>query len=271
MDIDRVSLNSMTVPRLSLRELVDHCLRRGIRAVAPWRHLVEPIGAVAAGRIVANAGLAVSSLCRAGMFTAPTAADRAAALDDNRRAIDAAAELGAPVLVLVCGPVVNRDPAGSMTMVREGIEALLPHAHSAGITLGVEPLHPMLAADRSVVTRLDHALRLTDQLGRPESLGIVVDAYHLWWDPDLGQDLDRARGLLHGAHVSDWVSPLSGGLASGRGMPGDGHIDLRRFIAAVDRAGYAGPVEIEVISDQWAGRPADEILSAALTGIRTAI
>jgi sugar phosphate isomerase/epimerase len=249
MDLGRCSLNSMTVPRLDLEGLLDVAAAHGIGHVAPWRHLLSSYDAAVAGRLIAERGLLLSSLCRGGLFTAADASDRKQAVEDNLRAIDEAAALGAPVLVLVCGGVVERSVHDSYQMVRDGIGAILDHARQAGVRLGIEPLHPMMALDRSVVTRIDDALRIIDELGWPEALGVVVDAYHVWWDLGLEEQLDRAAGRILGFHVSDWVSPLTGGLTSGRGMMGDGCIDLARLGAKLAQLGYTGPVEVEVISD----------------------
>lgn len=218
-----------------------------------------------AGRIIDDAGLAVSSLCRGGMFTAPTASGRAAAVDEYRRAIDEARAIGAPVLVLVCGPVIAGDVDGSFAMVRDGIGEVLEHARSAGVRLGIEPLHPMMAADRSVVTRLADALDLVRDLGGgggggSGDLGVVVDAYHVWWERDLPALLAAAASSVCGLHVSDWVSPLTGGLLSGRGMMGDGMIDLPRLAQA---SCWQGWVEVEVISESWGALPAAEVVATA--------
>lgn len=270
MHLDRFSLNSMTVPRLDLPGLIEQCERLGIDRLAPWRPVIADAGgAAAAERSIRAAGLRLSSLCRGGMFTAPddpSEAGRAAAVVDNLRAIDDAATLGAPVLVLVCGPVVGRDVAGSLAMICDGIAAVLPHAQAAGVCLGIEPLHPMMAADRSAVCRVADATDLIDELGRPEGLGVVVDAYHVWWDQGLAADLERVGDRVLGFHVSDWVSPLTGGLTSGRGIMGEGCIDLAGLECMVASAGYSGAVEVEVISDQYAAEPPAAVLDRCVAG-----
>ncbi|HET7398250.1 MAG TPA: sugar phosphate isomerase/epimerase family protein [Intrasporangium sp.] len=265
MDLARLSLNTKTVPTLTLAEVIEHCQRRGIRTVAPWRDTIAPMGAAKAGGMLADAGLGLSSLCRGGMFTAASAAGRQAAVEDNLRAIDDAAALGAPVLVLVCGPVVDRDPRASAGMVEDGIAAVLHHAQDCGVRLGIEPLHPMLAADRSVITRVADATRVVDRLAAPPSLGVVVDAYHVWWDLELDESLGAVGGGgVLGFHVSDWASPLTGGLASGRAMMGDGSIDLPALAARVEKSRYAGPVEVEVLSDLWWRMPPDHVLDTVV-------
>lgn len=261
MDVARFSLNTMTVPGLGLPEVIDAAVARGIGWIAPWRRLLKDHTLPAAASMIRDAGLSVSSLCRGGMFTAPTAGGRLAALDDNRRALEQAAELGAPCLVLVCGPVVDRDVVGSFSMVRDGIAGLVDDARVAGVRLAIEPLHPMMAADRSVVTTIGDALDLVDDLAAPDAVGIVVDAYHVWWDRHLGELLAQGRADVLGLHVSDWVTPLTGALTAGRGMMGDGVIDLPRLVASVP---WDGPVEVEVLSDDLWARPAHEVLDLAV-------
>jgi sugar phosphate isomerase/epimerase len=191
----------------------------------------------------------VSSLCRGGMFTAPDAAGRAQAVQENLRAIEEAAALGADSLVLVCGPVIGKDVKGSWQMVADGVAAVAGEAAAAGVRLAVEPLHPMMAADRSVVCRLDDALSLAEDTG--PGVGVIVDAYHVWWDVTLADSIRRAGPRIAGVHVSDWVSPLTGGLLAGRGMIGDGTIDLSGLVSDCRSAGYQDLVEVEILSDQW--------------------
>ena len=249
MDRSQLSLNTITVRSLPIDRVITLAQEHGLGGVAPWRHQLDDGGAERVAKLVRDAGLRVSSLCRGGMFTSPDAAGRAQAIEDNRRAIDEAATLGAESLVLVCGPVVDKDVQGSWQMVADGISAVAADAADAGVQLAIEPLHPMMAADRSVVCRLADALDLADSSG--PGLGVVVDAYHVWWDITLPVSIRRAGSRIAGVHVSDWVSPLTGGLLSGRGMIGDGVIDLTGMVAQCRAAGYSGLVEVEILSDQW--------------------
>jgi sugar phosphate isomerase/epimerase len=248
IDPARLSLNLITVDHWRLPEAVERCARAGIRAVAPWRHQL----AADSAQIIREAGLTVSSLCRGGFFTAPGAAD------DNRRAVEQAAQLGAPVLVLVCGPPTSKDLAAARATIAAGIERLLPFAADHRVRLGIEPLHPMMVAERSAIVTLGEALDLARALDSPYA-GVVVDAYHVFWDPKLEQELDRAAGLIAGYHVSDWLDPTTD-LLAGRGLMGDGIIDLPRVRGLVERAGYDGPIEVEVINRALAHTPADDLL-----------
>jgi sugar phosphate isomerase/epimerase len=243
----RLSLNLITVDHWDLPEAVERCAAAGVGTVAPWRHRVAETGVEASARAIAGAGLSVSSLCRGGFFTAPGADD------DNRRAVEEAAALGAPVLVLVCGPPTDRDLAGARAAIAAGIERLIPHAAGHGVRLGIEPLHPMMVGERSAIVTLGEALALARAFASPH-VGVVVDAYHVFWDPRLEDELAAAAGLIAGYHVSDWLVPTRD-LLAGRGLMGDGIIDLRRVRRLVEGAGYDGPIEVEVINPEITRAP----------------
>jgi sugar phosphate isomerase/epimerase len=258
-DFSRLSLNQITTEKWSLKDAAAGCVRHGVPFIAPWRHKVAEDGLSESARLIRESGLKLSSLCRGGMFPAATAEERQARIDDNLRAIDEAAELGAPVLVLVCGPAPGRDIDGARAMIAEGLAAIIPHARARGVKLGIEPLHPMFAADRSAVTTLGEANRLAAQFDA-DAVGVVVDVFHVWWDAEVYTQIERARGRIFGFHVSDWLVPLPDVLL-GRGMMGDGVIELRRLRAAVEAAGYAGPVEVEIFNRKIWDTPGDEVLS----------
>lgn len=256
--LERLSLNTATVRGTDLIGMVDACARAGIPWIAPWRHQFEDVPVEDAARAVRDAGMRVSSLCRGGFFPAVTEDGRRKALDDNRRAIDEAATLGTDVLVLVCGGVVNQDIRGSRQMVEDGIAAVAPYAAERGVKLGIEPLHPMFAADRSVVNTLRQANDMAARIDSP-SVGVVIDVYHVWWDPDLEAAIEASRGRVLGFHVNDWIVPLPDVLM-GRGMMGDGVIELRRLRRAVEAVGYGGPIEVEIFNQELWERDVDAVL-----------
>ena len=258
-DIGRLSLNQMTTERWSVPEAVDGCARAGVPAIGLWRHKVAETGLKQSARIVRDAGLHVSSLCRGGMFPAATAAERQARIDDNRCAIDEAAELGTDVLVLVCGEAPDRNIQAAREMVRDGIAELVSYARKRGVKLGIEPLHPLFAAERSVVVTLAQALDIAQQFD-PNEVGVVIDVYHVWWDPQVYEQIKRAAGRILGFHVNDWIVPTPD-LLLGRGMMGDGVIELRRLRSAVDAAGYAGPIEVEIFNQALWNTGGDEVLA----------
>jgi sugar phosphate isomerase/epimerase len=249
----RLSFNSMTADRWPLAEVIDACAEHGIEWIGPWRHRLAEIGVEEARKRIDAAGLKVSSLCRGGFFAAENAGE------DNRRAVEEAAALGAPVLVLVCGPPADRDLRAARGAIAAGIERLLPHAAEHGVRLGVEPLHPMMVGERSAIVTIGEALDLARSFDSPH-VGVVVDVYHVFWDPRLVVELARARGLIAGHHVSDWLVPTTDVLA-GRGLMGDGIIDLPWMRGLIEAAGYRGPIEVEVINPALAAAPGDELLA----------
>ncbi len=253
-DLSRLSLNTITVLQWSLAQCIEGCARHGIPGISPWRDKLAELGVAAAAKQIRDAGLRVSGLCRGGMFTQP------GAIEDNRRAIDEAHALGADCLVMVCGGLApgSKDLVGAREMVEDGLAAVLPHARAAGVTLALEPLHPMTCADRSVLSTTAQALELAARLG--DGVGLALDVYHIWWDPALDDDLARARGRIAGFHVCDWLVPTRD-LVLDRGMMGDGVIDIAGLRARVDAAGYTGMIEVEVMSQQdWWTRDGDEVL-----------
>ncbi len=259
MDFSRLSLNQITTQRWSLREAVEGCACGGIPAIGLWRDKVAEAGLKESKQIVRDAGLHVSCYCRGGWFAAPTAAERQKRLDDNRRAIDEAAELNAEMLVLVCGPAPDRDIATGRAMVEEGIATIVPYAQQRAVRLGIEPLHPMYAAERSVVVTLAQALSVAERFD-PSVVGVLVDVYHVWWDPELYAQIRRAAGRIVGLHVSDWLVPTPD-LLHGRGMMGDGVIEIRRIRSAVDETGYSGFIEVEIFNRAIWEQPGDQVLA----------
>ena len=281
-DHELLSLNTATVRKQGdLLAIVEACARHGIRAVSPWRDQVAQVGLGRAVRAVKDAGLKLSGYCRGGMFPADAAHAREAR-DDNRRAVDEAAALGAPCLVLVVGGLPqfsrpgsapSKDLSTAHAMVEDGIGALLEYARGAGMPLAIEPLHPMYAADRACVNTLAHALDLCDRLDpdRSGALGVALDVYHVWWDPLLYGQIERAgRERMLAYHVCDWLVPTRD-LLLDRGMMGDGVVDLRRIRAAVEGVGFDGFVEVEIFSNDWWARPMDEVLATVVERFRTVV
>src|SRR5437879_6927507 len=256
--IARLSFNQITAERATLKEVVEACARHGVPYVAVWRHKLAQVGVKAAACLVRDAGVRVSSVCRGGMFPASTREERAARIEENRRAVDEAAELGAGVLVLVCGAAPDRDIAAARRMVADGIAQLAPYAAERRVRLGIEPMHPAFAAERSCITTLAEGRCLAQRFD-PATVGVVADVYHIWWDPDLYEELARAAGRLIGFHVSDWLVPAQEVLMN-RGMMGDGVIELRRIRGAIERAGYVGPIEVEIFNEVVWNTPLDTLM-----------
>ena len=257
-DLARLSLNQATTQYWTLAEAIDGCGRAGIGWIGPWRDRVAELGCTEAARRMREAGLRVSSLCRGGFFPAASEAERRTRIDDNRRAVDEAAELDTSVLVLVCGPAPDRNLEAAREMVVDGITTVAPYAAERRVSLAIEPLHPMFAGDRSVVVTLAQANEMVRRIGAP-NVGVAVDVYHVWWDPCVYEEIAAARGHILGFHVSDWLVPPPDHLL-GRGMMGDGIIELRRLREAVEVSAYTGPIEVEIFNQAVWDTPGDLVL-----------
>ena len=268
-DLVRLSLNTATVRKQwRLAECIEGCARHGIGAIAPWRDQIAEYGLANAARHIRDAGLRVSGLCRGGMFTV---GERAAAIADNVRAIDEAATLRADCLVMLAGGLLpnSKDLAAAGAVVAEGLATIVPHARAAGVTLALEPLHPMTCADRSVLCTIPHALDLADALGA--GVGIALDVYHIWWDPALAANVARAAGRIAAFHVCDWRVPTRDTVFD-RAMMGDGAIDIPRIRGLVDAAGFHGKIEVEIFSAlDWWQRDADDVLRCVKERFGTAV
>jgi sugar phosphate isomerase/epimerase len=282
-----LSLNTATIRKsrgaeLPLSEIIEACVRRGIRAISPWRDQVAAAGLPAISRLVKTHGLELSGYCRGGMFPAVDAAGLKAARDDNRRAVDEARELNAACLVLVVGGLpgassghaAHKDIALARSQVTDGIADLLEHARAARMPLAIEPLHPMYAADRACINTLEQALDVCDLLDpqRSGALGVAVDVYHVWWDPKLQAQIERAgKERLLAFHVCDWLTPTTD-LLNDRGMMGDGVIDIRRIRGWVEAQGFAGYSEVEIFSAaNWWQRDHSEVLDTCIQRHRGAV
>ncbi|MBO0877974.1 MAG: sugar phosphate isomerase/epimerase [Pseudonocardia sp.] len=263
--MNRLSINRASIRQWSVADLVDGCARRGVGGVGLWREDVDELGAARAAALVHDAGLAVTSLCRGGFFTATDPARRRRRHDDNRRALDEAAALGTDVLVLVSGGLpdgdgrVSSDLTGARERVADAIAELAPYARERGVRLAIEPLHPMFCSDRCVVSTLDQALDIAEA-NPADAVGVIVDAYHVWWDPGLERAIRRAGDRIAAYQISDWVTPLPEGVLTGRGLMGEGCIPLRELSRTVADAGYLGPIEVEIFNDELWGRAGAEVL-----------
>jgi sugar phosphate isomerase/epimerase len=277
-----LSLNTATVRKQGdLLQIADACVRHGIRAIDPWRDQVAAVGLDCAVRAVRDAGLELSGYCRGGMFTSD-ATRRVEVRDDNRRAVDEAKALGAPCIVLVvgglpqysrAGSAPSKDIAAARGQVEDAIAEMMDYATTAKIPLAIEPLHPAYAADRACVNTTKQALDICDRLDpkRTGALGVALDVYHIWWDPELSSQISRAgRDRLLAFHVCDWLVPTKD-ILNDRGMMGDGAIDIKSVRRAVEAAGFAGYSEIEIFSEDWWAKPMDEVLRTCIERHRTVV
>lgn len=248
----RLSLNTMTTKSWTLREAVEGTADAGLPAIGLWRDRVAEVGVDMAAKLVHDNGLRVSSLCRGGFLTGID--DGPAALADNRRAIEEAATLGTSELVLVAGGIPDRDLAGARARLADRIAALAPYAAEHHVRLALEPLHPMFCADRAVISTLGQALELAAP-HPADVVGVVVDTFHVWWDPDLASGIAAAgrEGRISSYQICDWLVPMTADPLVSRGMIGDGVIDFDAISTLVATAGYDGDVEVEIFNEAvWA-------------------
>ncbi|HET7885429.1 MAG TPA: sugar phosphate isomerase/epimerase family protein [Bradyrhizobium sp.] len=277
-----LSLNTATVRKQGdLLEIIETCARHGIRAIDPWRDQVAAVGLERAARAVRETGLELSGYCRGGMFTSD-APRRIEVRDDNRRAVDEAKALGAPCIVLVVGGLpqysrpgsaATKDIAGARVQVEEAMAEMMDYAKTAKMPLAIEPLHPAYAGDRACVNTTKHALDICDRLdpARSGALGVALDVYHIWWDPEvLGQIARAGKDRLLAFHVCDWLVPTKD-ILNDRGMMGDGVIDIKSLRRAVEAQGFAGYCEIEIFSDTWWTKSMDEVVRTCIERHRTVL
>ena len=263
----KLSLNQATIKYADLATALRVTREAGIESIGLWREPVAEVGLAGAAAMVAESGLRVSSLCRGGFFTAADPARRRAALEDNRRAIEETATLAAagapgsaPVLVLVAGglPDGDRDLPGARARAADAIAELVDDAAAAGVVLAVEPMHPIYAADRGVISTLGQALDVAERF---PTVGVVVDTFHVWWDPQLAEQVRRAGPRIAAYQVCDWITPLPADALLARGMMGDGHVDFAPVTRLVAEAGYAGDIEVEIFNQSiWDADPLDVAL-----------
>jgi sugar phosphate isomerase/epimerase len=252
-DTRRLCIHTLTTRPLSFDDILGQYPAAGISSVTVWRQTLAGRSPSAAGQQLREAGLEIASICRGGFFPSHRQVERQQAVDENRRVIDEAAELGAPLVVLVCGADPDQSLVESRRQIQGGIAAILPHAAACGVKLAVEPLHPMYAGDRSAINTLAQANNLCQQLPSPW-LGVVIDVYHLWWDPDLEQQIQRCgrNEKIFAFHISDWKLPVED-LLNDRGLMGEGCIPIREIRGWVEKAGFAGYIEVEIFSHRhWA-------------------
>lgn len=245
-NLDRLCIHTFTTKPWSLEEAVAGYASAGVPAISVWREHIEPMGAEAAGKLLRASGLSVVSLVRGGFFVDAGAAGRQAALDENRRAIDEAAAIGAPLLVLVCGASPEVPLPLARQQIVDGIAAVLPHAKAAGVKLAIEPLHPMYADCRSAVSTLEQANNMVFVLDS-DQVGVAVDVYHLWWDNFLRAEIERAGKSIFAFHVCDWKTPTNDMLLD-RGLMGEGCINIPEIRGWVEKTGFDGFIEVEVFS-----------------------
>lgn len=265
-DLSKLCIHTITTRPWSLEQAVEKYLKKGINGISVWRQWLDANGPEASGRLLRDAGMEVVSLVRGGFFPGRTADERQKAIDDNKKALDEAAAIGAPSVVLVCGAVPGQALTESRKQITDGIASVLDHAAGVDVKLSIEPLHPMYADSRSAVNTIRQANDICDTLNSP-FVGVAVDVYHVWWDPDLCQEIERCgkSGYLFAFHICDWMSPTVD-ILNDRGLMGEGCINIREIRGWVESAGFDGYNEVEIFSNRWWGVDQDEFLEAIVNG-----
>lgn len=265
-DISKLCVHTITTKHWPLELAIEKYVARGIKGVSVWRQWLDEKGPDASGRLLKDAGMDVVSLVRGGFFPGRTAEEKQKAIDDNKNAIDEAAAIGAPAVVLVCGAVPGLALTESRKQITDGISSILDHAADVNVKLSIEPLHPMYADDRSAVNTMKQANDICDELKSP-LVGVAVDVYHVWWDPDLHREILRCgkSGYLFAFHICDWMTPTTD-MLNDRGLMGEGCINIKEIRGWVEEAGFTGYSEVEIFSNRWWEKDQDEFLEAIVNG-----
>jgi sugar phosphate isomerase/epimerase len=250
-NLSKLCIHTVTTKPWQLETAVEKYAAAGVRGISVWRDTLENRNILQAGELIRNYGLEVVSLVRGGFFAHTSQQRRSEAISDNLKAIDEAAALGAPLVVLVCGADPGQHLQTSREQIQTGIETILPHASACRVKLAIEPLHPMYAAERSAINTLSQANDMAEAIGS-EYLGVAVDVYHLWWDPSLYREIDRCgrNSNLYAFHVCDWNVPTTDMLLD-RGLMGEGCIPLKQIRSRVEASGFAGYHEVEIFSSKF--------------------
>ncbi|MBB5351711.1 sugar phosphate isomerase/epimerase [Haloferula luteola] len=261
--MQRLAIHTITTKSWDLPTAAAKYQAAGVGGAGIWRPWLEGRPLTESRRILDDHGIQAVSLVRGGFFPYLTSTEKQSALDDNRRALDEAAAIGAPQLVLVAGAMPELPLSESRRHIEEGLAACLDHARITGVKLALEPLHPMYADCRSAVNTLGQANDLLDRLGSPPEMGLAADVYHLWWDPALEQEILRAGDRICGFHVCDWLTPTRDFL-NDRGLMGEGCIDIQGIRRQVEATGFEGWIEVEIFSDRWWSHDPDDYLQQIL-------
>ena len=259
-DFSKLCLHTFTNKPWNLSQCIDNYSKAGIKGISIWRNVLEGQDLKTVKRQLAEADLSIVSLVRGGFFPSVNASERALAIEDNMKLIEEAAVLGAPLIVLVCGSDGRQSLETSRVQIQEGIEKLLPLAIETGVKLAIEPLHPMYAGDKSAVNTLAQANDMVEAINSPQ-VGVAIDVYHLWWDPNLDVEIRRCgqNNSLFAFHICDWNVPTLDFLTD-RGLMGDGCIPIKKIRSWVEEAGFSGFNEVEIFSDKYWAMDQNEYL-----------
>lgn len=260
-DYSRLCVHTITTRPWSIEMATKLFAHIGIKGITVWRNALENKNIKQTGQLIRDQGMDIVSLCRGGFFPSVDISKRNQAIDENRRVIEEASILGAPLIVLVCGADPNQSLQDSRSQISDGILSILPEAQAAGVKLAIEPLHPMYAGDRSAINTLKQANDMASEINS-DHVGVALDVYHIWWDPDLETEIQRSGSMdkIFAFHVCDWKLN-TGDLLNDRGLMGEGCIPIRDIRSQVDEAGYNGFIEVEIFSNFYWSQDQEEYLS----------
>ncbi len=267
-DLSQLCVHTITTKPWSVETAAQNFSKAGVKGITVWRDALHGRNIKQTGQLIRDCDLNIVSLCRGGFFPSADSQKRKAAIDDNRKAIDEAAALGAPMIVLVCGADPTQPLEDSRKQIQEGILEIIPQAKAADIKLAIEPLHPMYADTRSAINTLAQANDMASEINSP-FVGVAVDVYHLWWDPTLQQEIKRCgkNNHLFAFHICDWNVPTVDFL-NDRGLMGEGCIPVRKIRGWVEETGFDGFYEVEIFSDKFWKQNQDDFLGRVITAYR---
>lgn len=260
-DLSKLCIHTITTKPLRFSQACSAYAEKGVKGITIWRDAIRDIPHAKVKKMLSDHGLDLVSYCRGGFFPHPDKSRRGEAIEDNKKMIDEAKAIEAPMIVLVCGAHPDQSLEVSRNQIREGIEAILPFAEKTGIKLAIEPLHPMYTDDRSAINTMAQANTLAEEIDSLY-LGIAVDVYHVWWDPDLKEEIMRCgeQENLFAFHICDWLTPTKH-LLLDRGLMGEGCINIRQIRGWVEEAGFEGYHEVEIFSERWWEKDQEEFLN----------
>ncbi len=260
LDLSKLCIHTISTKPWNIEKAAKNYSAAGIKGITVWRDALDGRNIRKTGQMLLDHDLTIVSLCRGGFFPSKDLKKRQLAIDDNRKAIDEAAELGTSMVVLVCGADPSQPLEESRNQIRDGIAEIIPQAAAAGIKLAIEPLHPMYADTRSAINTLAQANDMAEELNSPW-IGVAVDVYHLWWNPFLESEIKRCgeNGHLMAFHICDWKIPTTDMLLD-RGLMGEGCIPVKKIRSWVEAAGFKGFNEVEIFSTSYWNENQSEFL-----------
>ena len=260
-ETQRLCVHTITTKPWDIHTAIKKYSAAGLGGISVWRDTLVGKNIPSVAKEIKEAGLQAVSLVRGGFYTSKNKADRQKAIDENLKAIDECAAVGAPMVVLVCGATPGQSVGQDLLQIQHGMEATLEHAKKCHVKLAIEPLHPMYADVRSSVSTMKAANDLCEAMGS-SSVGVAVDAFHVWWDPEFEKEILRCgkAGKIFAFHICDWKLDMAD-MLNDRGLMGEGIIDLKTMSAQVEQAGFTGLFEVEIFSKKWWAEDQDNFLA----------